>query len=149
MIIYHFLHITVIIRHQHYQHHQGALTARISLTISHHSPQLIIAISECSGQHPESAHSWWMKVFAGQLTLVCPHVGVQKRTSHMGLLILVFQPCPILLGWLVWWERSGRTLAIFCFVWGVSAFVLNGAQHHCAVSIKPFLSHTKNKAKNK
>ena len=48
---------TQVYYYHHHHHHHIALVARISLTLSRHSPLSFIALGRSSGQHPVSSHS--------------------------------------------------------------------------------------------
>ena len=96
-----------------FHHYQGVQTKWIPLHPSSCPSLLIITVSKSSSRHQVSTESWWMWVFAGQPTLVCPCVGVHRRLSLMSS-CLHFQQYPKYLayfffGWFVRWEVSIRT----------------------------------------
>ena len=74
-------------------------TAQIAFNLSLH-----IGPGKFSRWYPVSAQNWWMYIFDGHPTLVCPCVIVHKRMSLMHL-SLVLQLCPaysVHLAWIVW-----------------------------------------------
>ena len=73
-------------------HHHGLLSARIPLTPSCHQFRTAIVLSKSYRRHFVFSPSWWMYVFAGWPSLVCPWVRVHRRTSLMSSLLL--QQCP-------------------------------------------------------
>ena len=87
--------------HNHHHHHHVALVARISVTLSRHSPLSFIALGRSSGQHPVSSHSCWMYVRAGRPAFAWPCMGVHKSTSLMSSSLLL-QQCPACLARLTW-----------------------------------------------
>ena len=87
--------------HHHHHHHHVVLVARISLTLSRHSSQSVIALGRSSGPHPVSSHSCWMYVRAGRPAFARPCVGIHKSTSLMSSSLLR-QQCPACLVRLTW-----------------------------------------------
>ena len=100
-----------------HHHHQVALVARISLTLSRHSSLSFIAPGRSSGQHPVSSHSCWMYVYAGRPAFARPCVGVHKSTSLMSSSLLL-QQCPACLARLTWivFVIRGRWPYSWCLV---------------------------------
>ena len=98
-------------------HHHIALVARISLTLTRHSPLSLIALGRSSGQHPVSSHSYWMYVRAGRPAFARPCVGVPKSTSLMSSFLLL-QQCPACLVRLTWivFVIGGRWPYSLCLV---------------------------------
>ena len=82
-------------------HHNVALVAQVSLTLSRHSSLSFIAPGRSSGQHPVSSHSCWMYVRAGRPAFARSCVGVHKSTSLMSSSLLL-QQCPAYLVRLTW-----------------------------------------------
>ena len=100
-----------------HHHHNIALVARISLTLSRHSSLSFIALGRSSGQHPVSSHSCWMYVRAGRPALARPCVGIYKSTSLMSSSLLL-QQCPACLVRLTWivFVIGGRLPYSWCLV---------------------------------
>ena len=98
---YHIDHVIIIIIKA--CHQQGFLYSYLSL--------LAIAPDKSSWWHPEFTQSWWMLVFAGWSTLVCPWVWVHRKTSLRNLSLLP-QQYPACLGWFVRWEVSGHKATV-------------------------------------
>ena len=98
-------------------HHHIALVARISLTLSRHSPLSFIALGRSSGQHSVSSHSCWMYVRAGRPPFARLCVGVHKSTSLMSSSLLL-QQCPACLVRLTWivFVIGGRWPYSWCLV---------------------------------
>ena len=94
-------------------HYKGILTTQIHLILSCHLSLSAIALSKCSKLHSITTQSWWMSIFAGQLALVCPCVGVHWRMLLMSLSLL-FQQCPTYLTWIVC--QMGGKWPYNCFV---------------------------------
>ena len=70
-----------------------------------------IAFVKSYKRHQVFAKSWWMCVFAGRPTLVCPCIKVHRRILLMSLSLLpTYLPS---LTWFVRWEVSGRATAVF------------------------------------
>ena len=109
-----------LVSHRIY-HHDVALVARISLTLSCHSSLSFITPGRSSGQHPVSSHSCWMYVRAGCPAFARPCVGVHKSTSLMSSSLLL-QQCPACLVRLTWIVfvigAGGRTVGV---LWGFAA----------------------------
>ena len=63
------------------------------MTISLHPSLSLIILGRSSMQHPVSAQSWSMYVFAGRPTLACLCAGFHRRTSLMSSSLLL-QQCP-------------------------------------------------------
>ena len=101
----------------YHHHHNVALVARISLTLSRHSSLSFIALGRSSGQHPVSSHSCWMYVHAGRPAFARPCVGVHKSTSLMSSSLLL-QQCPACLVRLTWivFVIGGRWPYSWCLV---------------------------------
>ena len=100
-----------------HHHHHIALVARISLTLSHHSPLSFIALGRSSGQQPVSSHSCWMYVRAGRPAFARLFVGIHKSTSLMSSSLLL-QQCPACLVRLTWivFVIGGRWPYSWCLV---------------------------------
>ena len=91
--------------HISYQH-QNMLTTRISLP-----PPLslflflsqslsVIVLGKSSRRHQVFLQNWWMQVVAGRPTLVCPCVGVHRKTSFYDF-DLTSPACHTCLSWIV------------------------------------------------
>ena len=93
----------IIIYHHHY--HQHVLKVQIPLSFSHYLSLLVISFGKFSRWRPVSTQNWWMWIFAGQSTLMCPCVGVHRRTSHYFILTSPRLPSSSYLDglWDVWW----------------------------------------------
>ena len=63
--------------------------ARISLTLSRHFSQSLIASGRFSGLYPVSLHNCWMYVRAGRPAFARPYVGVHRSTSLMSSSLLL------------------------------------------------------------
>ena len=74
-------------RRHHHHHHEIILS--LSLSCSLH---LSTTLSRSSKLYPVSVHSWCSYVLAGRPTLVCPCVGVHKKTLLVSMSLL-FQHC--------------------------------------------------------
>ena len=87
------------------------LTALIPLSLSHYKSLSAIFLSKFLRWHLVSLQCWWMQVFAGQLTLVCPCLRVHWRILLMSL-SLFLQQCPTYLAHLSWMvcEMKGKWL---------------------------------------
>ena len=79
------LKIIILVRKQEFKHTQvsSETSSRYanSRFLSHHLSLLAIPFGKSYRQQPVSALSWWIYIFAGQQTLVCPYVGVHRRIS--------------------------------------------------------------------
>ena len=99
--IYIYIYIITIIRHPCSIEYIGSL--------SHYPFLLSIALGKSPRWHPVSAQNWWMKIFAGRPTLMCPCIGVRKRTSLMNYSLLL-QQCPECFACFIWMvcEKEGK-----------------------------------------
>ena len=84
------------------------LAALISMTISRQLSLSFIAPVRSSVQHPVSAQSWSLYIFAGRPTLAFPCDGFHSKTSLMGSSLLL-QQCPACLVCLT---------RMVCVIWG-------------------------------
>ena len=100
-----------------YHHHHVALLAWISMTISLHPSLSLIILGRSSMQHPVSAQSWSMYVFAGRPTLACPCASFHRRKSLMSSSLLL-QQCPACL------VRLTRMVWVICGRWPYSCFLV-------------------------
>ena len=66
----------------HQQQHEDVASAQIPLALSVHPFLSTITLRKSSTLPPVSAPSSWKEVFASESTLVCPYVGVYRKTSH-------------------------------------------------------------------
>ena len=106
----------IIISTCHHYHHVVSL-ARISLTLSRHFSQSLIASDRSSGLHPVSSQSCCMYVRAGRPAFARPYAGVHRSTSLMSSSLLL-QQCPAYLVCLTWivFVMGGRWLYSCCLV---------------------------------
>ena len=65
--------------HHHHHHHDVVLSARISLTLSHHSSLSFIASDRSSWLHPVFSQKCCMYVRAGRPAFDRPYVGVHVQ----------------------------------------------------------------------
>ena len=103
-----------------------------------------IFLGKSSRLHPVSAQSWWMKVFADRPTLVCPYIGVHRRTFLMSSFSLYPLVCFTDL-WFVRWEISGLPVAFLCDAAskiGLKQHAESFCSSHLAFSPNVFLEST-------
>ena len=110
--------IKIFYRKQMHHHHHDVRLARISLTLSLHVSQSLIAFGRSSGLHPVSSHSCCMNVRAGRPAFDWPYAVVHRSTS-LTISSLLLQQCPACLvrlacivfviggRWLYSWRRVG------------------------------------------
>ena len=104
-----------LVFHHHHHHHLFALTTRSTQTLSHQPFLSSLTPDRSSKLHPVAAQSRCMEVYASRPTLVCPCVGVFKRTSLMSLFLLLQQlpACLFVLHvYFARWEVGGCTATV-------------------------------------
>ena len=102
----------------HHHHYQVKRWAQIPQTLSCHPSLMAITLGRSCRLQPVSAQSWFMYVFAGQLTFVCLFAGIHGKTSLITASPLLYW-CIACLLWfiLLVCEMGVKWLYSCCFVW--------------------------------
>ena len=106
---------------------------QVCLILSHHPSLLAIALGMSSRQYPICTHSWWIWVFAGQSTLVCPCWSLLENITYKFILTSLAISSITCLSYLnsLRWEESGHIAAL---LWS-AAFRISPKQHTTSLVI--------------